>query len=406
MNTRSDAELLNAVRELVARVRGVTRELLVELGEVDARRLYLEEACSSMFAFCTTRLGFSEDVAYKRIQAARLGRRFPAVLQAFGAGRIHLAGLAILGPHMRAGNHRELLAAAAGLTKRQIEALVADRFPATTPPRRKGTLRRLRATVTRARGATARIADRGTGDRGRKRDAAARLAPGRADTGIASSAAQAAKGAHPAATSGAKPGGGAARTEVPFDPSPAPPEVQSAPGAEALYSLSLTVGKGFAEKLQEARAELSHSLPDGDLARILELGLDALLADARRRRRAERIRDRGADAPDAPAPAPDETPAAPTNPTPPRPGPASKPKRSRHIPAEVRRRVWARDQGRCTYLDAKGRRCGSRWFLQIDHVQPFARGGDNTVSNLRLFCAAHNRWRAIEKGEERAPRRE
>ena len=63
MKRRSNGELLQAVRELVSRVRGVTRELLVELGELDARRLYLEEACPSMFAFCTTRLGFSEDVA-------------------------------------------------------------------------------------------------------------------------------------------------------------------------------------------------------------------------------------------------------------------------------------------------------------------------------------------------------
>ncbi|MAE69142.1 MAG: hypothetical protein CME06_01590, partial [Gemmatimonadetes bacterium] len=45
MKTRSNTELLIALRKLVAQVRGVTRELLVKLGEVDARRLYLEEAC-------------------------------------------------------------------------------------------------------------------------------------------------------------------------------------------------------------------------------------------------------------------------------------------------------------------------------------------------------------------------
>ena len=69
------------------------------------------------------------------------------------------------------------------------------------------------------------------------------------------------------------------------------------PGAEpraasAIYRLSLTVGKEFAEKLETARAHLSHSIPDGDLARILELGLDALLADKRRSRCAERVQDR------------------------------------------------------------------------------------------------------------------
>ena len=151
MMRRSNRELLEAVETLVRQVRGVTRELLVELGEVDARRLYLNEACSSMFAFCSQRLGFSEDVAYKRIQAARLGRRFPAVLEAFGAGQIHLAGLAVLAPHLTPTNHAELLTAAAGLTKRQIEALVADRFPAAAPARRKGTLRRLRAPLARGR---------------------------------------------------------------------------------------------------------------------------------------------------------------------------------------------------------------------------------------------------------------
>jgi 5-methylcytosine-specific restriction endonuclease McrA len=32
--------------------------------------------------------------------------------------------------------------------------------------------------------------------------------------------------------------------------------------------------------------------------------------------------------------------------------------------------------------------------LQIDHVKPAARGGANTIDNLRLLCAYHNRLEA------------
>ena len=67
----------------------------------------------------------------------------------------------------------------------------------------------------------------------------------------------------------------------------------------------------------------------------------------------------------------------------------------RAIPAELRRAVWRRDDGACTFVDPEtGRRCGSRHLLQIDHIQPFAMGGANSADNCRLLCAAHNRHRA------------
>ena len=68
--------------------------------------------------------------------------------------------------------------------------------------------------------------------------------------------------------------------------------------------------------------------------------------------------------------------------------------RSRHIPAAVRREVWRRDQGRCTYVDRhSGRRCGSRYRLEIDHIMPFALGGATELSNVRLRCRAHHKLR-------------
>ena len=68
--------------------------------------------------------------------------------------------------------------------------------------------------------------------------------------------------------------------------------------------------------------------------------------------------------------------------------------RGRAIPAEVRRQVWERDRGCCSYVDRNsGRRCGSRHLLQLDHVVPYALGGSAEPGNLRLLCAAHHRHR-------------
>jgi hypothetical protein len=64
--------------------------------------------------------------------------------------------------------------------------------------------------------------------------------------------------------------------------------------------------------------------------------------------------------------------------------------RPRHVPAEVAREVYRRDDGRCTFVSEDGRRCAARRFLEIDHVKPWAEGGLETVENLRLRCRAHN----------------
>ena len=76
--------------------------------------------------------------------------------------------------------------------------------------------------------------------------------------------------------------------------------------------------------------------------------------------------------------------------------------RRRAIPAAVRRQVWERDRGCCSYVDrSSGRRCGSRHLLEIDHVVPYALGGSAEPDNLRLLCAAHHRHRHARLGAAR-----
>jgi hypothetical protein len=56
----SNAELIARIRELVESGNRSEAELLAHLGEVDARRLYLEEGCPSMFVWCVGVLHFAE----------------------------------------------------------------------------------------------------------------------------------------------------------------------------------------------------------------------------------------------------------------------------------------------------------------------------------------------------------
>jgi hypothetical protein len=113
----SDAELLLATRRLVGRSNQRLASLLGHLAEVEARGIHRTRACPSLYVYCVYELRFSEDDAYRRVAAARLVRRFPALLDAVAAGELHLTGLLMLGPHLTPENLGEVLARARYRTK-------------------------------------------------------------------------------------------------------------------------------------------------------------------------------------------------------------------------------------------------------------------------------------------------
>jgi 5-methylcytosine-specific restriction endonuclease McrA len=77
-----------------------------------------------------------------------------------------------------------------------------------------------------------------------------------------------------------------------------------------------------------------------------------------------------------------------------RPRRARRPTNPRTIPAEVRRAVWKRDGGQCTFVGSNGHRCAARSNLEFDHVDPVARGGRASLAGVRLLCRAHNQYAA------------
>jgi 5-methylcytosine-specific restriction endonuclease McrA len=312
----SDAVLLRDLAVLVAQDRTTTAALLAHIAEVDVRRLYLPAGYASMFAYCVGDLRLSEDAAYKRIQAARAARQFPLIFAAVADGRLHLTGLGMLVPHLTESNAGELLAAAAGKTKSEIEQLVAERFPGTEwlP-----LVQVIPASPQDVAGAPEDVTA-----------LTRELAPAQVETSVE-------------------------RPRV----KPLSPE---------RFALQFAIGKSTYDKLQYVQAMLSHRLASGDVAQVFDRALDALISQLEKQKFA---------ATDKPRPH-THRPSA----------------NVRHIPAHVKRAVWQRDQGRCTFVGETGHRCQERKFLEFDHVDPVARGGEATVEGMRLRCRAHNQYEA------------
>jgi 5-methylcytosine-specific restriction endonuclease McrA len=132
------------------------------------------------------------------------------------------------------------------------------------------------------------------------------------------------------------------------------------------YKVQFTVSGETHEKLCEAQNLLRHRIPDGDVAAIFERALTLLLNELHKTRHALVERPRMTLLTEG---------------------------TGRHIPASVKRAVWARDSGQCAFVGAAGR-CSERGFLEYHHRIPFADGGATRVDNLELRCRAHNAFEA------------
>jgi 5-methylcytosine-specific restriction endonuclease McrA len=360
LESLSSAALLAATRELVRKSHVLEAELLVHLGEIDERKLYLACAHPSMFAFCVGELGFSEAAAYDRIMVARAGRRLPALLDAASSGRVHLTGLRLLVPHLTEANQEILLAQAAGKSKREIEELVARVAPQEPAP-----------------ALAARAPEQGVVEV----SAHTRSAPSAAPTG---SGVPPAPGLFWTAANG---GSFYEQRDAPQPPRRHRPSF--VPIGADQFQIQFTASSAFRDKVVEAQGLLRHRVLDGDLESILGRALDLLIVQVKKERFGVGRRARKAAA-EAEMRSADGT-------------------SSRHIPDAIKRAVYERDGGRCTFTDERGRRCEETSGLVFDHVEGFARTHRHTVEGIRLLCRAHNQFVAeqmygrafMEKARER-----
>ena len=246
----SDEVLVARVKQLAAREREATVALIAHLAELDERRLYLAEGCSSLFTYCTQVLHLSEHAAYSRIEAARAVRRFPVILGRLEEGAVTLTTVGLLAAHLTEENHRELLAVACHRSKRQVEEFVARLRPQPPVP---ASIRRLPA----------------------PRPSSALASP-------------------EASLAGPEPSTDA---HVPFpllSPAAAAPTRPATvvPLALERYRVQFTASAEMCEKLRLAQALLRHQIPDGDPVAIFDRALTALLEGLARQKLAATDRPR------------------------------------------------------------------------------------------------------------------
>lgn len=364
----NDADLVRAVKFLAEHARHNEIRLLIHLSEFDSRRLCLEEGFRSLYEYCTGTLGFDEQESYRRIRAARIIRSYPEARMALERRKVTVSALVVLSPWLTRENAGPWLRSAEGKSKRELEGLVAARYPQAPQP---DSIRNLPARPTVV------------------------------------------SGAPPAAYEALPPCGGA-EAQPPAPQDGAAPEVEWLPlpgapgrlewGWQQLAPVSADrVRVGFdaacivAGLIERVRQLLRHKYPEGRLEDVIREALEAYLDRKDPQRRLELKTAKAESIAEDAAPAPENDERLPTRFL--RAWAAG-----RYIPAKVKSAVWARDDGRCAWREPDGTVCGSRDWIEYDHLRPYAKGGkSDDPRNIRLLCRVHNQAAAEAIFGRRAP---
>jgi len=335
----SDTEVIEHATRFAGNERDATARLIAALAELDERRLYLGQGCSSLFTYCVQVLHLSEHAAYGRIEAARVVRRFPAVLDLLAEGSVHLTAISLLAPHLTTENHAIVLAAARHKTKRGIEEIIATLRPLPPVP---STIRKMPAPA---------------------------AASGNIPTPVVPVEPQSRQLAEPD------------NLDITAPPRQVKRVAEVKPLAPEHYKVQFTAPRETYDKLRLAQDLLRHTVPDGDVAVVIDRALTLLVQQLQKTKHAAVSAPRTARLSGA--------------------------RSRRYIPAAIRREVWRRDGGQCAFVGPAGR-CTERGFVEYHHRTPFADGGATTVENLELRCRAHNafeaeRWFGFDVVRETAP---
>lgn len=376
----SKHELVSRVRSLNADGNRLLADLLVHLGEMDARKLFKDHACSSMFAFCR-RLGMSEGSTARRLDSARAIRRFPKLLPLVERGELHLTALSIVSGILTAANVDSVIAAVRGKSRREVEEVRVRYAPR---PDVKDSIRKQpspaaveapaivtppsAAPMTERRSLLDAITSRDVP--APSADAPRILVPMPSPSSFVGSPPPVAAPMPPPAPAPATATAPAIRISRPVAP--------IVPLREDGYKVQFTASKAIVDKLDRVKEMMRHRNPKGDLATLVEAALDLLVAKLENERFAKTSRPRKTNRPCAEG----------------------------TVPAATRREVFERDGEQCTWVDAEGNRCCERGWLEIDHVRAKGRRGSEAVINLRVLCKAHNQHHAVQDfGEDHIARR-
>ncbi len=411
----SDRALLRQTSTLVRHERHLQGAVIDHLAEIDARRLFLQRGCSSLFDYTVRELGYSDAAAGRRIGAVRLCADQPDARERLRDGSLTLSAAAELQWAFDRQRRRGSISGTASS---------APATPAGSAPGNAAAEASAPAVPAGLAPSGAAPLDDSAADATPPRTSAPPVAPP-----LVLDAAGRQKLMEDAAGKSARQ---VRRMLADLDPELATPADRVRPLGDGRYELKALIDADCHQGLEQLRGLLSHVDPRmtiGQLVgRIVREALDRHdpSRPPRRARTGSRpaeggstiastskdqaARERGlastvddaaihvhatptAESTEVRTPRPsrqgatDRRAAARRKPTG-TPVSTAKPRVSRRaIPAAVRRQVWQRDGGRCRYVDREtGRRCNSRHLIEIDHILPYALGGGADPENLRLLC--------------------
>ena len=353
----NDRELLAGMSRIARTIRDEQVRGLMHLAEIEARQAYLPLGYGSLWAYLTGELKFSESVTSRWTRAMRVTRLYPLALEMMAAGRLSLCAVSMLCDSVNGENAAQLLAAAEGRNKMQVQELVVAVKPL---PAKKD--------VIFARN----LSGRGCGT----------VAPVGADGSLFGR-------------------GSVEVVQAPAldrTPSAAVAKVATVtPQAPQVWRIAFNASASTKAKLKRLQELRSGASIDEVIGAALDVLLEKIAPERRLARREVRQAARAgfaksggkADAGNSAKKgkstgAPRATRAAAADA--PQAG-----RRRRAVPVAVKDVVSCRDRGRCSFVSSEGRRCETRGFLEYDHTVQLAFGGGNGVEDLRLLCHRHHR---------------
>lgn len=128
-NPLSDDEVVTRLRALCRSSKLFEVEIIDLLVVLQARHLDLSWTYSSLHRFCMERLDMTEGEAARRVAAARMIRRVPALLGYLRAGKLTMTTLLCLANYATEENVDELLPSVASKSKREVQLVLDSREP-------------------------------------------------------------------------------------------------------------------------------------------------------------------------------------------------------------------------------------------------------------------------------------
>lgn len=393
----NNKELLSQTKQLVQKERETHIQVLYHLNEIESRKLYLKLGFSSLFDYTTKELGYSEGAAYRRIKAMKLCQELPGTKDRLQSGRISLSSACQLQVFFekkalkaKEEQKKSLLLKSSWQANHDAETQKQNSKEDTLKKKEAQTKEPLQTEqISQGGFSVFKSSEKSTNapffSQEDKEDLVKR-AEGRSIRATLKLLSE-------------------------TDPSLSLQKEQTRLLGKGKVEIKIIIDEKCHKELEELKNLLSHKNPNLSYGELLSILSEEALKKHDPRKRT--IRQKKTSAPKREQR--NEAAKKKVTPTPKSeakdqdlnsikavlkratsaPKSKQKPRKiSRTIPFYLRKYIWERDKGQCTYIHhATKRRCGAIRLLQIDHIQPFALGGKTEKENLRLLCAAHNQYR-------------